>query len=58
MIIMNVIYKINKYKFFLFIIYDINALKNLFYTTFCFLTQKKKKIIFKHYINIEKCVFN
>ena len=34
---MNVIYKINKYNFFLLIIMGTNALKGTFYMIFCFL---------------------
>ena len=37
MTIINIIYKINKYKLSLFIIYDINPLKKLFYIAFYFL---------------------
>ena len=40
MIIMNVIYKTNKYKFLLLIIINTNALKELFYIIFCFLIVK------------------
>ena len=37
MIIINVIYKTNRYKFALFIIINVNALENSFYIDFCFL---------------------
>ena len=40
MIIMNVIYKTNKYNFFLLIITGINALKETFYMIFYFLIAK------------------
>ena len=40
MIIINVIYKTNKYKFSLLIIININALKKTFYMIFCFLIAK------------------
>ena len=41
MIIINCIYKTNKYKFSLFIITNINVLKKSFYITFCFLIAKE-----------------
>ena len=37
MIIINVIYKINRYRFSLFIIISVNALEDLFYINFYFL---------------------
>ena len=43
MFIINVIYKINKYKFFLFIITNINALKDFFYVVFYFIIIKKNE---------------
>ena len=41
MIIINCTYKTNKYKLFLLIITNINALKELFYVIFYFLITKK-----------------
>ena len=41
MIIINCIYKTNKYKLSLFIIISVNALKESFYMIFCFLIAKK-----------------
>ena len=43
MFIINVIYKINKYKLFLFIIMGINALKFFFYVAFYFMIVKKNE---------------
>ena len=43
MFIINYIYKINKYKFYLFIITSVNALSELFYMTFYFLIVEKIK---------------
>ena len=40
---MNCIYKTNKYKLFLLIIKNVNALNELFYVIFCFLIIKKIK---------------
>ena len=60
MFIINIIYKINKYKLFLFIITNINALKNLFYIIFYFLTQKKNKnyLYNKYYLIAIFKIFN
>ena len=40
---MNCIYKINKYKLFLFIITNVNILNELFYVIFCFLVIEEIK---------------
>ncbi len=41
-LIMNCIYKINKYKMLLMIIFDQIALHKIFYVAFCFMTKEKQ----------------
>ncbi len=41
-LIMNCIYKTNKYKMFLMMIFDQIALHKIFYVAFCFMTKKTK----------------
>ena len=43
MIIINAIYKTNRYRLPLLIITDVNALENLFYVVFCFIAAENNE---------------